>query len=106
MTEKATTEYTWVIVRDVVPYEFSNLIFKKGPTGAGGRAHLSDVIREGQHFRLLDALGEPKLWGYIAGHYSGLEPLEDYGAHCGCVSIEYQRDDDWVAVQPTARGKT
>ena len=104
-TTGETAAYTWLIVRNVVPYALSNIVFRKGPSGAPGRAHLSDAICEGAHFRLLDPDGKPRLWGYIAGDFSGREPLEDYGAYCGCVSIEYQRDDAWVASWPTEAEK-
>lgn len=92
------TKYTWVITRDIAPLDATNLVFKKGPSGAAGRASLSEVVRHGERFRLLDSLGEPKISGYIVGEYTGLEPLEQYGRQHDCVSIEYERNGEWVRI--------
>ena len=90
--------YTWVLTRDVDPYQSSSLVLKvrTGPTGAETPAPPSEVIRDGERFRMLEESGKSKVSGYIIGKYSGIEPLLDYGSGVGCTRIEYQRDGKWT----------
>ena len=57
-------------------------------------------MQRGVRFRMLDASGRPKIYGYILGAFSGQEPLSEYGRSRGCVGIEYQRDGIWERLEP------
>lgn len=88
--------YTWIVTRDSVLGDTSEAVGKIGPSGSKSRERFDIVILKGEHFRLLDATGEPQFSGYIVGEYNGPEPLEDYGRANGCIAIEYERDGEWV----------
>lgn len=91
------SKYTWIVTRDSLLGDTSEAVGKIGPSGAKARERFDVVILNGEHFRLLDAMGRAQFSGYIIGEFAGSEPLEDYGRANGCVSIEYERDGRWVA---------
>lgn len=93
---RAGAKYHWVITEDMAPHESGNRVLQHGPEPATDRCALSKVVKEGEHFRLLDASGQEKLSGFITGRFSGLEPLQDYGRRFGCTRIEYKRSGKWV----------
>ena len=90
--------YTWIVTRDAVLGDTSDAVGRIGPPGVRGRAPFDRVIREGAHFRLLDAAGDSQFSGYIMGTYRGSEPLDDFGRDNGCVRIDYEGEGGWVEV--------
>ncbi len=88
--------YTWIVTRDTVLGDSSDAVGRIGPRGASDRAPFDQVIRDGVHFRMLDASGRAQFSGYLLGEFKGHEPLEDYGRDSGCTRIEYERDGEWV----------
>jgi hypothetical protein len=94
---KESYTYTWVITMDIVPLDVTNPSVKVGPSGSKNRAPLGDVIKRGEHFRLLNSSGEARISGYILGEYQGREPLDDYGRELGCTDIQYKRGGEWVS---------
>ena len=97
-------KYTWVITQDKILGDSSDAVGKVGPSGAKERARFDVVIREGEHFRLLNQYGKAEFSGYILGDYTGAEPLEDFGRENGCTDLEYESDGKWVASDGTVRG--
>jgi hypothetical protein len=59
------------------------------------------VLKEGEHFRLLNREGQVRFLGMILGTYQGVEPLVDFGIARQCYVIQYRRDGKWVRVRPT-----
>lgn len=93
------SSYTWVITKDAIVGEASEVVGRIGPSGATGRLPFSEVIQQGEQFRLLNPWGRVEFSGFILGEYQGLEPLKDFGEEQGCVDIQYLRDGDWVNVE-------
>ena len=92
-------DYTWIVTRDSVLGDSSDAVGRIGPQGSSNRARFDQVIIDGEHFRMLNADGEPQFSGYVLGDYRGGEPLEDYGIHNGCTTIEYERDGEWCSLE-------
>ena len=91
------SDYTWVITRKDVSVVNSGVVGKIGPKGARETSFVK-ITEFGEHFRMLDAIGETRYLGYIIGDYTGYEPLEDYGRGKECVAIEYDCDGKWTAL--------
>ena len=91
------SDYTWVITRKDVSVVNSGVVGKIGPKGARETSFVK-ITEFGEHFRMLDAVGETRYLGYIIGDYTGHEPLEDYGRGKECVAIEYDCDGKWTAL--------
>ncbi len=78
--------YAWVITKDNIDTDAEGVI---GPRGATMDA--AEIRRDGQMFKIFDADGEFYYGGYIAGKYSGFEPLDDYGEpNAGATEIRYR----------------
>ena len=97
MSEKSN--YTRIVTQGAIVGDSSGMVGQVGPPGAKQRARFDIVIREGEHFRLLDEDAKLRYSGYISGEYTGFEPLDEYGAGKGCQSIQYERDGTWVALE-------
>ena len=93
------SEYTWIVTQGAIVGDSSGMVGQVGPAGAKKRARFDTVIQKGAHFRLLDAAGNLRYSGYIVGHYTGFEPLDEYGHKKGCNSIEFDRNGVWTALE-------
>ena len=93
------SKYTWVITRERIQGDASNVVGVIGPSGAKGRARFDVVVRKGDRFRLRTDVGHVEFSGYILGDYDGTEPLDDFGQERGCTDIEYERAGKWVTLE-------
>lgn len=97
----APPAYAWLITSDVTAADTSALVGRRGPPGADSALTTSRVLKEGEHFRLLNREGQVRFLGMILGTYQGVEPLVDFGIARQCYVIQYRRDGKWVRVRPT-----
>ena len=96
---KDVTDYTWIVTRDTILGDSSEVVGKIGPSGLPSRASFDSVIIHGEHFRLLNDAGEAQFSGYILGSYHGREPLDDYGSENGCSLIEFEQDGEGLSLK-------
>ena len=88
-------KYQWMITQDLMPHESGSRVIHHGPEGRQ-RYTLAQLVQKGQRFRMLDASGSQKLYGFILGRYKGPEPLVEYGERFECVAIDYAHKGGWV----------
>ena len=89
------SKYAWFIVGDTDSGETSDRTGRVGPRSASGVWKLRDVLGSGVQFRMSDATGRVRFTGYLAGEFTGNEPLDEFGSEKGCTRIEIQRGEDW-----------
>ncbi|MEM7406178.1 MAG: hypothetical protein AAF458_12840 [Pseudomonadota bacterium] len=94
------SKYTWIVTKDELDGNVSEAVGKIGPPGEQHRFRFDRVITGGKEFRLLTDDGQVKYSGFILGEFSGQEPLDEYGRHFGCTSIQYRERGRWVKVGP------
>jgi len=95
MDEQITPEglgYTWFLFGDLSAGHTGARFWQSGPDKDGPRAPLHVLMNEGEKFNLRDESGQIRFEGYIVGRFDGDEPLSDYGASHGCVTIQWERD--------------
>ena len=77
--------YGWVITEDIICNGDDNNVM--GPSDV--TMSKEDIISNGKAFTMYDDDGELYYKGYVAGDYTGLEPLDDFGMpNAGCTDIK------------------
>jgi hypothetical protein len=61
------SKYTWIVTRDAVLGDSSDVAGQIGPKGAKRRFRFDTVIMREAHFRLLGTIGQVLYRGYIFG---------------------------------------
>ena len=100
------SKYTWIVTKDEMDGNVNEAVGKIGPSGEQHRFRFDRVITGGREFRLLTERGQIKYSDFIIGDCRGDEPLQEYGQHFGCLTIQYRERGRWVdfsELQPLQR---
>lgn len=80
-----SSEYAWVIIKDLIDGEDTGVI---GPSDAPPELVAKLKAGEGERFRMDDDEGEAYYLGRIVGDYTFEEPLVDFGTpNAGAVAL-------------------